>query len=231
MSANKNDPILHRGIKARRVYPFAPNHVNVGRETDRAGSLESEILMLDFFTLLEFDLNVEYFQRQPVMIRYVAQMGKSTSFKPEFLITYRRNAKSTRPLKPLLCDVMTRADAFSNWADSKNRLWAAHRYAMRRDWRYRILTERDIATPYLENARMLLPYRKFRTDIDCEYLLLDTLARLGAVKAEALLSECSRALNDRASLDTCFYHLVSFGVIGANLRALFNTQSYVWHLD
>jgi hypothetical protein len=36
---------------------------------------------------------------------------------------------------------------------------AAQRYARQQGWRFRLVTERHMRTPYLENAKFLRPYR------------------------------------------------------------------------
>src|SRR2546421_5159544 len=162
MSRGKRRPLLHRGIKAPRVHPCAPFDKNNGRATDRALSLESESLMLDFFTTLEFDFNIAYFQRQPVEVGYLDSRGTQQSFCPEFLITYRQDITPAKSMKPLLCDVLTRTDIIHYWPDFKNRVRSANKYARARKWTYRVLTEREIRTPFLQNAQLLLPYRSLR---------------------------------------------------------------------
>jgi hypothetical protein len=72
--------------------------------------------MRDFFTILDFDLNVQYYQRQPASVTYTDPSGAQSAFTPEFLITYRRDIEPARRMRPLLCDVMTRQDVFENWA-------------------------------------------------------------------------------------------------------------------
>lgn len=228
MSRSKRSPLLHRGIKARRVYPRAQIHRNVGRETDRASSPESGALMLDLFTILEFDPNVQYFQRQPVTINHTDKLGNQSSFEPEFLITYRRDIEPACFMKPLLCDVMVRADALQKCSDFQDQIRAAKDYARGRDWRYQILTEREIRTPYLENARLLLPCYKLRADSEYDRVMLSTLDRLGEIKVEVLLNACSKTHTDTVKLWNSLYQLVAFGRIGTNLRTQFNMQSIIW---
>src|SRR2546421_12629676 len=105
-------PLLHRGVNATRIYPGATRPESLGRETDGAASPASAALPRDFFTILDFDLNVQYYQRQPVSVTYTDPSGAQSAFTPEFLITYRRDIEPARRMRPLLCDVMTRQDVF-----------------------------------------------------------------------------------------------------------------------
>lgn len=231
MSESKRMPLIHRGVNAERIYPCAPIDKYKGRETDRAINPESACLMLDFFTILEFDAKIQYFQRQPVTLEYCEHSGIKRYFTPEFLITYRRDIQPARLMKPLLCDVMTRRDVLRNWSDWQPCVKSAHRYAQQRNWIYRILTERQIRTPYLENARLLLPYFAVRTKPEYHRILLNNLLRLGKTKIEVLLDACSTTHPDSVDLWNSLYQLIAFGRIGMNLHKRFDLQSIIWHND
>lgn len=224
-------PLIHRGVTATRIYPGATRPETLGRETDRAVSSASAALMHDFFVILDFDLNVQYYQRQPVSVTYTDPSGDSRAFTPEFLITYRRDILPARRMRPLLCDVMTRQDVFENWPTLKPRVRAAHRYARWRKWQYQMLTEHKIRTPYLENARFLLPYCRLATDWEGSRPLLRMLRELRQASPEALLAACSNGNYHRAKLTTLLWHLVSIWQIGADLTEPLTMRSTIWSKD
>lgn len=221
-------PLLHRGVNATRIYPGATRPESLGRETDRAPSPASAALMRDFFIILDFDLNLQYYQRQPVSVTYTETSGARSAFTPEFLITYRRDIEPARRMRPLLCDVMTRQDAFENWATLLPRLRAARRYARGRKWQYRLLTEHEIRTPYLENARFLLPYCRLATDWERSRPLLRTLGELRQTDPEGLLAACAADYIQRAELTFILWHLVSVWTIGADLTQPLTMRSTIW---
>jgi len=231
MSRSKRLPLVHRGIQAQPIHPCARIDKNIGRETHRAPSLESEVLMLDFFTILEFDLQIQYFQRQPVKIEYLDALANRGTFLPEFLITYRRDIEPAFFMKPLLCDVLVRADVFNKWPDFRHRVRAAHNYAQGRNWSYHILTEREIRTPYLDNARRLLPYRSLRSESEYDRLLLNSLHKLGLIKVESLLNLCSNTGADVVKLGNSLFQLIALGWVKTDLRKRFGMQSDVWIHD
>jgi hypothetical protein len=221
-------PLLHRGVNATRIYPGATRPESLGRETDRAASPASAALMRDFFVILDFDLNVQYYQRQPVSVTYTEASGARSAFTPEFLITYRRDIEPARRMRPLLCDVMTRQDVFENWATLLPRLRAARRYARRRKWQYWLLTEREIRTPYLENAKFLLPYCRLATDWERSRPLLRTLRELRQTDPEGLLAACAAGGEQQAELIFILWHLVSVWEIGADLTEPLTMRSTIW---
>lgn len=80
-------------------------------------------------------------------------MGRKRFGYPDFLVHFRLPSDV-----PMLVDVKFRREIFERWAELKPRLRAARAYARERGWIYRIKTEVDIRTPYLANAKFLLPY-------------------------------------------------------------------------
>lgn len=228
---SRSMPLIHRGVTAIRIYPGATRPETLGRETDRAASPASAALMRDFFVILDFDLNVQYYQCQPVSVTYTDPTGAKSAFTPEFLITYRRDIVPARRMRPLLCDVMTRQDVFENWATFKSHVCAAHRYARGRKWQYQLLTEREIRTPYLENARFLLPYCRLDTDWEGSHPLLRMLRELRQANPEALLAACSNGDAHRAKLTALLWHLVSIWQIGADLTEPLTMRSTIWSKD
>lgn len=228
---SKYAPLIHKGIAATRIYRSAPPEDGTGREIDRAVSPESAALMRDLFMIIDFDLNIQYYQRQPVAIEYTDPSGDSRAFTPEFLITYRRDIVPARRMKPLLCDVMTRKDLFENWAKLLPRIRAAHRYARGRGWRYQMLTECELRTPYLDNAGFLLPYQRLKTDWGHARPLLDMLYELRQADTEALLAACARNDAHRAELLTSLWHLVALWRIGADLSQPLTIRSTIWSKD
>ena len=187
--------------------------------------------MRDFFTILGFDLNIQYYQRQPVSIEYADSSGDSRVFTPEFLITYRRDIEPACRMIPLLCDVMTRKDVFENWADLLPRIRAAHRYARKRGWNYQMLTEREIRTPYLDNAKFLLPYCRLETDWGYAHPLLDMLYEMRQADPEALLAACAKDYMHQAKHITSLWHLIALWRIGVDLGWPLTMRSTIWSKD
>jgi hypothetical protein len=221
-------PLIHSGVTAPRIYRSAPPVDGLGRETDRAASPAAAALMRDLLTILDFDLNVQYYQRQPVHVEYTGPSGAARAFAPEFLITYRRDIEPACRMKPLLCDVMTRQDVFANCAELKPRLRRARRYARGRGWEYQLLTEREIRTPYLDNAKFLLPYRRLETDWSQAKPLLWTMRELRQANPEALLAACATTAARRAALLTSLWHLISLRRIGVDLTTSLTMHSTIW---
>ncbi len=177
----------------------------------------------DLATLLEFDDSVATFEAQPVEIRY-QHAGRLRRGVPDFLVTYHEGVGR----RPMLCDVKYREELFKRWPELKPRLRAAKRHASEHGWDYRILTEAEIRTPFLRNARFLLPYQRCAPDPRHERLLVDTMSRMEMATPQVLLEACCADLWNRAQLIPTLWCLVGRGRISIDLDEPLGMGSVIW---
>lgn len=195
------------------------------RKNARMVASESS-LEQDMLVLLEFDPAVELYEEQPVRIEYADAEGGRHTYTPDVLVRFRAELLPSRP--PLLCEVKYRDELFSNWKEIKPGIRAGRSHAREQGWRFKILTERKIRTPYLENAKFLRPYRNEPADEANVRLLLDTLKEVGETSPEQLLSRIHQDPYRRAELLPTLWQLVSNGVIGADLNKPLTMCSVLW---
>jgi len=62
----------------------------VSKKNQRMSGFESS-LERDSICLLEFDLNVDYYEEQPVTIDYIDREGKEHTYTPDVFVSYRRD--------------------------------------------------------------------------------------------------------------------------------------------
>ncbi len=168
----------------------------------------------DFATLLEFDAGVVRYDAQPLRLEYRGPRGDVRRGVPDFYIEY--DDRLGRP--PLLCDVKYRNELFERWCEYKPRLRAAMAYAWQRGWKYQIMTEVEIRTPVLQNAKFLLPFRRHEPDREHTAVLIAALKRLGTISVGALLSEFDDDPDYRAELvPTLWHHLSQSTIVSACL--------------
>lgn len=182
----------------------------------------------DLLFLLEFDLNVATYEEQPVLVKYEDASGLTRTYTPDVLVTYRKDVEPAKSMPPMLCEVKYRKDLFANWKFLKPKFKAARRFASERGWRFRILTEQEIRTPLLENARFLLRYQKLDMDWDKAQVLLLMIRELREATPESLLLACSADAMERARLLPMLWHLVAIGTLGCDLNRKLTMHSPVW---
>lgn len=212
---------------SRRIYRSTANR-NIDREPRNSLSLGSAALFGDLFTLLDFNLEVFYYDRQPVSIPYTDPSGDSRAYVPELLITYRKDITPER--LSLLCDVMLREDLFENWKELKPKFKAARAYAREQGLSFKVLTERDICTPYLWNARFLLQFQRLPKQPKHTRLLINKLSELGRTNAVALLAACSSDETERKAMLPSLWWLVAREHVGADLICPITMDSPLWPL-
>lgn len=186
------------------------------RKNARMTGFESS-LECDFFLLLDFDRSVERYEEQPVTIEYVSTTGKLRTYTPDVLVYYRQDLTMVNDPQPLLCEVKYREDLFAKWKEYKPKLRAGRAYARGQGWNFRIITEREVRTPYLDNVKFLRQYRNIELREKEQILLLDTLREMRESDPESVLAAIHQETVKRAELLPMLWRLLADGNIQADL--------------
>lgn len=187
-----------------------------GRQGGSGQPFESA-LERDFLELIAFDLNVEGYETQPIRLYYEASDGKVYPYTPDVLVRYRRDVLPAQNMSHLLVEVKYRDEYRQNFHDLKQRFRAARRYAKEQGWRFQVMTEREIRTPYLENARFLKPYRNGAPDPAREALILAYLAAHPETTPKEVVDTLGKDPMDCARLLPVLWKLVADFRIAADL--------------
>lgn len=185
----------------------------------------------DLYILLDFDLNVHHFEEQPVRVTFRDKLDRPHVYTPDVLITYRSDIVPANTMPPVLAEVKYRQDLFDQWKELKPKFRAARLHARERSWRFRILTEVEIRTPYLDNVRFLRGYRKAEASFEAVHLILDTLLELRSVTPEALMLACFKDPTNRAELIPVLWKLIATRRVGCDLDTPLTMHSPLWTLD
>ena len=184
----------------------------------------------DFYLLLDFDSAVAKFEEQPISIVYEDPAGISRTYTPDVLVHYGFDPTLSRTPPPMLYEVKYRDDLRANWSEYKPKFKAARRYARRQGWGFRLVTECEIRTPYLKNAKFLREYRLRCIDSGDGGRLLAALAKRGETDAEDLLARLSPTREARVRLLPVLWHFVAVGHIGTDLTVPLTMRSRLWSL-
>lgn len=199
-----------------------------GRQGASAQQFESS-LERDLLDLLSFDLNVASLEAQPLTIYYEGADGKTLPYTPDLLVRYRRDVIPMVESPDLLVEVKFRDEYRERFRELKRRFRAARQYARERGWRFCVLTEREIRTPYLPNALFLRPYRSHPSEPDYEKSLLDQVKAAGETTPSDLLKSITDDI-ERARHLSVLWKLVAEFKIGIDLQQPITMQSPIWPL-
>ncbi|MBE5529315.1 transposase [Laribacter hongkongensis] len=182
----------------------------------------------DFITLLEFNPVVETFEVQPLTLEWTDSDGKIRRYTPDALATF--NLPHGQHGKTLY-EVKYRDELRRDWQELRPKLRAAVHFARVEGWRFKIVTEVEIRSQYLDNAKFLLPFVRQGPAEEAHMDLLDEQLRLihHATPAE-LLSTVFQDQWNQARLLPSLWYLVGTGQVGADLTKKLTMTSPIWSL-
>lgn len=176
----------------------------------------------DFLVLMHFSREVQSVEVQPLKIPMDPSSG-SKSYTPDALVKFA----SELDRKPWLCEVKYRKDIKKYWPKLKPKFLQAIRYCKSQGWRFRIITEVEIRTSFLQNARFLTGYLNRLPDPVDEELLLRALGD-NELAIEDLLRKLSSDEFGQLELIPVVWHLVAVGKVATDLDAPLTMASVVW---
>lgn len=183
-----------------------------------AASFESS-LERDWLELLDFEPSVTRIQVQPFVMVYTHE-GKRRRYTPDVLVERADSRTWVYEVKP-------QAELEANWTMYRPRFRAAVAYCRQHEARFKIVTERHIRTPLLENARFLRRYRAFPPAPDLRSQVLSTLSAVGPTTPEALVVATFWAQTNRTTALAMLWHLIAIGLITTDLQAPLTMQSRI----
>lgn len=195
----------------------------VSLSTGGNASFESS-LERDWLIALDFDPTVRLLREQPFSIQYELD-GKIRRYTPDIL------AESVSPQKKILTtvyEVKPLDELRTEWQRYKPRFRAAVHYCRARGWRFKIVTEREIRTPFVNNAKFLRRYRTVQSQPIVAQQLLYTLKALGETTPQTLLAAAYLHEEKRMSAVPELWRLVAIREVVALLDEPLTMRSPIW---
>lgn len=196
------------------------------------GARFESALERDLMYILRFDINVDKYIPQPVKIEYRDKDGKLRSYTPDIIIYHRKDILPAKNMPTILGEVKYRDNLRENFKELRPKYKAAIHYAKERGWKFELLTDREIRTPYLANAKFLLgfmnpdPYPKY----EIVQMVLDRVRELRETDAQTLLVSIYRDKWNQAELLPVVWHLIAIRRIGNDLTQPITMRSKIWHM-
>ncbi|MDP1635984.1 MAG: TnsA endonuclease N-terminal domain-containing protein [Gallionellaceae bacterium] len=212
-----------------RVIPIGTRSIT---GTMPGGARFESALERDLMYILRFDINVDKYIAQPVKIEYRDKDGKLRSYTPDIVIYHRKDILPAKNMPTILGEVKYRDDLRKNFKELRPKFKAAIHYAKERGWKFKLLTDREIRTPYLVNAKFLLgyknpdPYPKF----EIVQMVLDRVRELRETDVETLLVSIYRDKWNQAELLPVVWHLIAIRRIGNDLTQPITMRSKIWRM-
>ncbi|MDX2218182.1 MAG: TnsA endonuclease N-terminal domain-containing protein [Burkholderiales bacterium] len=217
-----------------------PSRVAVqGYAASRKGGLptkEAEAsLEHDLCTQLEVDPRVYRYALQPFSLIWRDDSGRQRQYTPDAFIDFTESAKRMDPtLYPMLVEVKPFEIIRRDWTQLRPRFKMAFHWAYIRGFRFKVLTERHLRGPRLENSRFLLRFR------DClsppppeagasQKLVWNAIEELEVTTPNQLLDAIGAIdFEKRAQMIPYIWHSLFSGLICADLDKKLTMNSKIW---
>jgi TnsA endonuclease N terminal len=160
----------------------------------------------DHYIVLSFDPLVATFVEQPVQIAFTDASGKPRTYTPDALERYTDGSRRLVEVKYV--NELRRLIHEDGYADV---IRAGRAYAKSQGWRYHVLTELEIRTPAVDNARLLLEHRDERHPPARVATVMGALQAIGPTPLRRLLEHLSNDREEQARWLNVVYHVIANG--------------------
>lgn len=228
-----------RATVSRRIKPsrYSLTGYVAGGPGSKAQAVEST-LEHDFVTLLKFDHRVHRYLTQPFTIHWKDAQGRRRAYTPDVICSYKKDAIEKEPyLKTTIFEVKPKDVLKADWVELKPKFRAAIGWAKELDCRFHLVTETQIRTPFLTNARFLLRYTNeaiFQEGCNFgekQWRVRTSIHKLGQSTPRELLEYMAKSVQERAELIPLIWNCINLQVVGADLSKPLNMESSIWTLE
>ena len=178
----------------------------------------------DFLNLLEFESYVASFEVQPVSIGWLDEAQHMHKYTPDVLVYFKNPQR-----KLMLCEIKYRSELKEKWSILKPKFKAAVCYARDRNWRFKIMTEKEIRGQKLENIKFLLPYIRRGPHAEGDMDILDSaLTTVRQSTPAQLLELIYQDEWNRARLLPTLWYLLGTHQVGFDIHQKLTMQTPIW---
>ncbi len=195
---NSSKPV--RKLKNSRRALTGRVNLEAGGSAGFESSLERDLLLI-----LDFDPQVLSVKEQPFSITHI-QDARVRRYTPDVMAEFDRQTVPT-----VVYEVKPLETLREEWRLLRPRFKAAVAYCSDRDWLFKIVTERHIRTPYLDNAKFLRRYRAMDPLLVRQAQLRYTATALGPTTPQALLAAAYWSKDEQALAIPALWQMVAKG--------------------
>lgn len=221
----RNLVVCHRRVQAREGVREIPISSISITGAVLGGEFEST-LERDLILLQAWDSTVDWFQTQPLKIKYEDSTGRSRAYTPDLLVSFDPCLSKGR--RPMLCEVKPREVLLREGEELLPRFRAARRTATERGWDFRIFDETRIRTPYLHNVQFLWRYRHSEVHENIWLEVMEAMQNYDKVTMRMAIDNHFDGLVDKGQAIWSFWVLVARQLIEFDMREKITPSTLFW---
>lgn len=178
----------------------------------------------DWLLCLDFDPAVTLIREQPFSILYEFD-GSERRYTPDVLAQYSAPNGEGRVI---VYEVKPLANLRAEFTQYKLRFKKAIALCRENGWRFKIVTEAHIRTPFLKNAHFLRKYRRSAIQELYRDQLIYSIRALGVTTPQALLAFAYTYEEKRMGALTELWRMVASREIITNFNEPLTMSSHIW---
>jgi len=182
-------------------------------------------LKRDWLLSLDYDQNVLRVEEKPFSIPFSID-GKKRRYTPDVMVERFSNRRENT--KVCIYEIASRAELKNNWETYRPKFKAMLKRCHKRGWHFKIITEKEIRTPLLDNAKFLRRYRSLPDKSQARNHLLYTLKALGPTTPLALLAASYSHEEAQMVALPFLWKLIGTRAINATLYEPLTMSSDIW---
>ncbi len=179
----------------------------------------------DYINILEYNNDVVEYIEQPIKIEYFEDDVRRT-YIPDFWAKYNNGQEEIIEIKYL-------EELNKNEPQLINKHFQANLFCENNNLTFKVLTEKDIRTPYLENAKFLLYYRTKEKMIENNHinLILNILGKYRCISVIEMVENLSRDKYVQAEYLFTLWYLISINLIGFDQKKTLSMKSIIYQMN
>lgn len=192
------------------TFPSYKNKCNVSYES---------LLERDFYLLLEFNTNVKSYEEQPFTINY-NRNNRTFKYTPDALVHYFDNSL------PDVYEIKMSSEIKEKKVFFKEKLNRIEEYVVNNDMNFKVFSELNIDSAYLENALFLYRYRSLNNQI-LPHNILKVFTDINSISVKGLLNKLADNKFKQAEYLPYIWSLVFHNKLIVNMQERITNSSIV----
>lgn len=181
------------------------------------------LLERDFFLLLEFDRSVSSYEEQPMRLSY-HYGNKNIPYTPDVLVQYKAEA-----LSPCIFEIKYSDEIKEKKVFLREKFEQIEEYLRSNDMKFKLFTELDIRTQFLENAKMIYRFASVNDMYYDERInkIIEILEVGGAMSITECMKQLSPNRYDQAIYLPYLWHLIFIGKVSIDMDCKITNDSLI----
>lgn len=181
------------------------------------------LLERDFFLLLEFDQSVSSYEEQPLRLSY-RYGNKNVPYTPDVLVHYKAES-----LSPCIFEIKYSDEIKEKKVFLREKFEQIEDFLRLNDMEFKLFTELDIRTQFLENAKMIYRFASINDMYYDERVnkISDILETSESMSIAGCMNRLSQNRYDQAIHLPYLWHLIFIGKISLDMDSKITNDSLI----